>query len=296
MPAMNRHPMKHTSSLLAATTAAFVIATQLAGCAVQPNGHGGVLVGLDSAELFGTPIGTFQLADGQQGVLRRDPGRNVFSVKLGGTMRVIVLDNAMSARIARVSAVGGRTVAVFETQERNCPYRYTVMSIRGTDVLQWSIGNCQDRPRAQLADNGAALHLDFPDGAQLQRYVYADGRLLQTRVPLPAGAAPLARPFADADLRPLGAPAPSAYPAPAGDPSRAVAGNRVIPAPPRKAEVADATVANTNTNPVNTDAAPAVAARGARRTTRAVPSAALPQRMDLPADEIKPVHIDLRKN
>jgi hypothetical protein len=69
----------------------------------------------------------------------------------------------------------------------------------------------------------------------------------------------------------------------------------VIPAPPRKAaEVTDA--ANTNTNPVNTDAAPAVAARGARRTTRSVPSAALPQRMDLPADEIKPVHIDLRKN
>ena len=45
----------------------------LTGCAMTPNGRGGVMVGLDTAELFGTPISTFRLRDGTEGTLRKDP-------------------------------------------------------------------------------------------------------------------------------------------------------------------------------------------------------------------------------
>lgn len=45
----------------------------LTGCAMTPNGRGGVLMGLDTAELFGTPISTFRLRDGTEGTLRKDP-------------------------------------------------------------------------------------------------------------------------------------------------------------------------------------------------------------------------------
>ena len=45
----------------------------LTGCAMQPNGRGGVLMSVDTAELFGTPISTFKLRDGTEGTLRKDP-------------------------------------------------------------------------------------------------------------------------------------------------------------------------------------------------------------------------------
>ncbi len=300
-----------TTSIFLSRLAASALALLLAGCAVQPNGRGGMLVGIDNAELFGTTLGTFELPGGRQGALRRDPANNTFSVKLGGTARVVPLPNATAARIAHVSTIGSRTVAVLETQERNCLYRYVLLAIEGTDVLQWAMGNCQDRPRAELGASGQTLALEFPENGQLHRYVYAiGGSMFEARIALPPGTT-LPRPFADADLRPVGgAGLPGSAPVPpASRPATAArgvngdtpayrsggSGARVIPAPPQRADaVAATTVATTTTSAA--PAADAPARQAARRPARAQPSAQLPGAMQIPADEIKPVRIDLRNN
>ena len=75
-----------------------------AGCAVQPNNRGGVMIGVDTAELFGKQLGGFRLADGTPGSLRHDPSTGAFSVKIG-SYRVVPLPNAVGARIAMVAQV-----------------------------------------------------------------------------------------------------------------------------------------------------------------------------------------------
>ena len=141
--------------------AGVAVGVLLTGCAMTPNGRGGVLVGIDTAELFGTPISTFRLRDGTEGTLRKDP-QGKYSIKLSQAFRVVPLANAMTARVARVENVGERTVVIVETQERGCAYRYEVLAFQGTDVLQWTVGNCKDRPRVELAADAKSLNIDFP--------------------------------------------------------------------------------------------------------------------------------------
>lgn len=265
----------------------------LSGCAVQPNGRGGMLVGLDNAQLFGTTLATFQLQNGTEGALRRAPNNGVFSVKLDGSMRVVPLPSAVSARVARVVPVGTRTVLVLETQERNCPYKYEVMSIEGSDVLHWSLGNCKERPRVFLAEGGQALYFDFPSNDRLQRNIYTDNRMLNAGT-LPANGVDVrTRPFADANLNPLpgtgsswqtpgpGRPPPSAPAAGAG---------RVIPAPPHKAgSVAAAPGAPRRS--AGSNAGNKAANNGGGAQARA----AAPSPMSFPTQEVAPIHLDLRK-
>lgn len=277
---------------LPALLAATALAAGLAGCAVQPNGRGGMLVGVDRAELFGETVGTFALPNGQQGVLRRDPGQNGFSVKLGGTFRVVSLPNLLTARIAHAAQVGERTVAVIETQERNCPYKYVVLAIQGTDVLQWAVGNCRDRAQIALAEDGQALFLDLPAGRQWQRYVYVDQRLVRTEVAPAPASVPLPRmPGADAP-RPAvaGTPAAGAPAAPVVRDGAGRAAARVVPPPPHRADDSAAMASAPTTAPA------AAVARSEKRTARTPAAGQLPQNMVIPADDIKPVHIDLRNN
>ncbi|OBV37327.1 hypothetical protein [Janthinobacterium psychrotolerans] len=272
---------------LAAGVAAGLLLT---GCAMQPNGRGGVLMGLDTAELFGTPLSTFRLRDGTEGTLRKDT-QGKFSIKLSQAFRVVPLANAITARVARVENVGERTVVIVETQERGCAYRYEVLAFQGTDVLQWTIGNCKDRPRVELAPDAKSLNIDFPNYNRLSRQIYTDNRLLNTSVPVPPGVDTRLVPFADDALR---GTAPAIVNTPPGD-----AAGRVIPAPPAPAAAPAA--------------APKTSPRGTAKTRRqdapaktAVPAISLPAPrasssapaaapMIFQAEEIKPVVIDLRK-
>ncbi|WP_139842955.1 hypothetical protein [Janthinobacterium sp. GW460P] len=151
----------------------------LTGCAMTPNGRGGVMMGLDTAELFGTPLSTFRLRDGTEGTLRKDP-QGKYSIKLSQAFRVVPLANAVTARVARVENVGERTVVIVETQERGCAYRYEVLAFQGTDVLQWTVGNCKDRPRVELA---AELKGPPPGGAA-RRWQIPKYRLPQQKPPV----------------------------------------------------------------------------------------------------------------
>lgn len=271
---------------MAATVAAGVLLT---GCAMQPNGRGGVLMGLDTAELFGTPISTFRLLDGTEGTLRKDP-QGKYSIKLSQAFRVVPLANAITARVARVENVGQRTVVIVETQERGCAYRYEVLAFQGSDVLQWTVGNCKDRPRVALAADGKSLNIDFPDYNRLSRQVYTDSRLLNTSVAVPPGVDTRAQPFADEALRATG---PALVNLPAGD-----GAGRVIPAPPAPAAPAAAPKANSRaTAKSRRQETPAKAAAPA--VSLPAPRAAAPAPAAAPmifqAEEVKPVVIDLRK-
>lgn len=262
----------------------------LTGCAMQPNGRGGVLMSVDTAELFGTPISTFRLRDGTEGTLRKDP-QGKFSIKLSQAFRVVPLANAITARVARVENVGERTVVIVETQERGCAYRYEVLAFQGTDVLQWTIGNCKDRPRVELAADAKSLNIDFPNYNRLSRQIYTDSRLLNTSVPVPPGVDTRTVPFADDALR---GTAPVMVNTPIGD-----AGGRVIPAPPAPAAPLAAPKATTRstakTRRQETPAKVAVPAAISLPLPRAATPAPAAAPMIFQAEEIKPVVIDLRK-
>lgn len=201
------------------------------------------------------------------------------------------LANAITARVARVENVGERTVVIVETQERGCAYRYEVLAFQGTDVLQWTVGNCKDRPRVDLAADGKSLNIDFPNYNRLSRMIYTDNRLLNASVAVPPGVDTRAQPFADDALRGTG---PAIATMPAGNDS-----GRVIPAPPA---AAPAPVATPKTGsrasakprrqePAARAATSAVLSQPAQRAAAAAPAAP----MIFQAEEIKPVVIDLRK-
>ncbi|MCC7644710.1 MULTISPECIES: hypothetical protein [unclassified Janthinobacterium] len=263
----------------------------LTGCAMTPNGRGGVLMGLDTAELFGTPISTFRLRDGTEGTLRKDP-QGKYSIKLSQAFRVVPLANAITARVARVENVGARTVVIVETQERGCAYRYEVLAFQGTDVLQWTVGNCKDRPRVDVAADGKSLNIDFPNYNRLSRMIYTDNRLLNASVAVPPGVDTRAQPFADDALRGTG---PAIATTPGSD------SGRVIPAPPAPASAPAPAAAPKAASRASAKArrqesqaraaAPAAISLPAQRS--AAPAPAAP--MIFQAEEIKPVVIDLRK-
>ena len=264
----------------------------LVGCAVNPNGRGGVQFGMDTTELFGTVVDTFKLQDGSDGTLRKDSGG--YSLKLARYMRVIPLQNALTAKVARVDSIGDRTVLTIETQERNCPYKYVLLAVQGSDVLHWEFGNCKDRPRANLDTRNNALTVDMPGYGRLVRYTYADNRMLQSTVPVAPGTDLNTKPFADASLR---APEGSAGNAPAGD------GNRYVPGLPQTTAGTGAPTTSTPTSPTASPASTGTAStthrkRGGPNTGTSggtPPIARGPAPMSFPAEEIKPVRVDLLK-
>ncbi|MRS99676.1 hypothetical protein GJQ57_13580 [Ralstonia pickettii] len=263
-------------------------AALLAGCAVNPNGRGGVQFGVDTTELFGTVVDTFKLQDGSDGTLRKDSGG--YSLKLARYMRVIPLQNALTAKVARVDNIGDRTVLTIETQERNCPYKYVLLAVQGSDVLHWEFGNCKDRPRANLDTRNNALTFDMPGYGRLVRYTYADSRMLQSAVPVPPGTDLNAKPFADASLR---APESSAGNAPAGD------GNRYVPGLPQTTAGTSAPTTSTPTsstvNPASTSTVSTSHRKRGGSNTGTPPIARGPAPMSFPAEELKPVRVDLLK-
>ncbi|UQV46138.1 hypothetical protein KIV45_03610 [Janthinobacterium lividum] len=275
--------------------AGVAVGVLLTGCAMTPNGRGGVMMGLDTAELFGTPISTFRLRDGTEGTLRKDP-KGKYSIKLSQAFRVVPLDNAITARVARVENVGERTVVIVETQERGCAYRYEVLAFQGTDVLQWTVGNCKDRPRVELAADAKSLNIDFPNYNRLSRMIYTDSRLLNASVPVPPGVDTRAQPFADDALRATG---PVIATMPGSD------SGRVIPAPPAAAPAPAAKPATRTTSknrrqvaqeaPAPARTVPASSTTSAPAARAADSASRVPAAMSFQTEEIKPVVIDLRK-
>ncbi|MFL9923694.1 hypothetical protein PQR62_05450 [Herbaspirillum lusitanum] len=244
---------------------------------------------VDTVGLFGTEMSRFSLPDGSSGVLRRAPNGEL-SIKFDRYMRVVPLQNVTSARIARVETVGQRAVVVVEIAERNCAYKYEVLSIEGGDVLDWRIGNCMDRPRVQKSLDGRALTFDFPLYNQISRVTYADKRMLSATLPVPPGVDVRVKPFADESLQ---APPPMA-----GD--GAAIGGRYIPLPPQRDD--STRTGKGGSSPEASSESERKSRRKAAPAPRPAPttpksSAALPPASPawtFSGEEIKPTPIDLR--
>lgn len=197
----------------------------LTGCGVTQTRQG-FQIGLDHAEIFGSSLATFQLADGSDGNLRRGPNGE-YSLKLQRYYRVLPLDKAQHARIAKVAYIAGRTSVLVELQEKNCGLRYSLFSIEGSKVRNWIFGNCTDRPRT-FVDVDVQV-FEFPKGRNIIRYELT-GEGLTSYQFKPAADYVFTRPFADEYLQmPEAATSPYAGAAPQGSTIRA---GRVIPPPP----------------------------------------------------------------
>ncbi len=278
---------RHLVSSFVFLPAAFFVAV-LSGCAVQTNSRGGYVFGVDTAQVFGQEIERFSIQDGQEGVLRHEGER--FSVKFTRYQRVVPLPaGTRSARIARVENLGSRSVVVVETQQVGCDFRYVLLAVEGSSVLNWELGNCSDRPIALVTPDRSAMAFDFPKGNRIERYVYTqDGRLLRGDDDPAPGLNMAARPFADASLN------PSISTLVGGQPGSVLsAGNgRVVPAPPQQRALA---------RPAGGDSKPPAAAvvrssRPAPASTRVVSRPAGPpvqNPLGLQREVIPPVRIDL---
>lgn len=211
----------------------------LAGCGVTQTRQG-FQVGLDHAEIFGTSLATFKLADGTDAALRRAPDGE-YSIKLQRYYRVLPIDKAESARIAKVAYLDGRTSVLVELKEKNCNLRYSLFSIDGSKVRNWVFGNCTDRPRAQVRD-GVQVFV-FPNGRDVVQYELTGEGLTSYQFKAPTNYV-FTRPFADEYLQmPDSASSPYAGATPQGSTIRA---GRVIPPPP--IHVASATKAAERTD------------------------------------------------
>lgn len=275
---------------LAGVTAAAV--ALLNGCVTQPDG--GMLMGIDTAGLFGDTIARFPLQDGGEGTLRRDKN-GVYTVKLGS--HLLQLEKVNTARLARVENVGPRTVVLLETELPDCHYKYALIAVQGKDLQQWGLGNCSDRPRVALASQGRALTIDFPKRHRLQRITYNDNRVISKSIPAPDGVNPALRPFANASLRAdAGATLPPPDPALAADPPDEPA---EAPGPVEVAGVPAPASDNPGPAAPLAPPPPVQKAGGAspavrRKPVAITPSTRPPASMIFPPQEIPTTHLDLR--
>lgn len=83
--------------------AGVAVGVLLTGCAMTPNGRGGVMVGLDTAELFGTPISTFRL-------------RAVARVKHQGDIGAARLRGKLGRRLLQLCRIDVRAQQYFKAQ------------------------------------------------------------------------------------------------------------------------------------------------------------------------------------
>lgn len=171
----------------------------LSGCAVTHQPDSSIpSIQLDVAELFGTELGRVPLADGTEGVLRRDPQGN-YSFKSKQHLKVIPIKNALTARIAAAGTIGSETTILIEASEKKCRYRYHLISVTGFKARLWYLGNCTDRPRASAG--GGFQFFDFRDGRNLIRYETDGIQTTRYTMSPPEGYARLTQPFADESLK-----------------------------------------------------------------------------------------------
>jgi hypothetical protein len=159
----------------------FILAAVLAsGCAVQHTRDGKLHVSIDEAELLGTTLHVFRLADQSQGMLRRlGPD---YSVKLQRYQRVIPIQKATAVAFFDARPVGGRDLLVLAKSERNCAHKTQIMAIRGAEVSGWDFGDCKTVPVVTYA--GDTVYFDFAERGRPVRYTYHDGKLMRGE-PLP---------------------------------------------------------------------------------------------------------------
>lgn len=153
---------------------AAALAVASSGCAVRHQNNR-TIIGLDHAAVFGTEYAKFSLADGSEGTLRSLG--DVYSLKLDKYFKVVPLGRASSMEIGRIEPLEGRSVLVLHQLDKGGCVTTTVLAIRGSEVLSWSIKSqdCKSLPEITVADGRMLLR--YTD----KRFLYADGRILEEK-------------------------------------------------------------------------------------------------------------------
>lgn len=177
----------------------------IAGCTVQQGPRNGTYeVGLDKAGLLGSQLATFKLQDGSAGTLRvytPDSRGPQFSIKLEKFLKVIELGTSERMRFDRAEQLGDRTVVAITRYDRDC-LRTTLLSIKGSEALNWTVNYQDCRSEPELSVDGDKLYVSYGRA----RFVYRAGSLSKELTPL-------AQPSVAA--QPSSAKADSGLPAPA---------------------------------------------------------------------------------
>lgn len=240
----------------------------LSACAIQTDRQGQTLVGMDVAELFGDTVDTFALPDGNEAKLRVLNGQ--YSIKLPHRMRVIQLDEASSVKFRSVNQINDRTLIVLNRVERDCNFKTQLISLRGSEVLTWSFGDCSSVPQFNSYADAATFDFVYPN--KTVRFMYQDARLLRGEFTGPPPGSP------PAVARPIPRSAPRYQPGPPG-----------IPTAERPAEAKEGKPISSPTRPSQPPAP---------RTDTASPRVATPTpvgAMNFPMKEQGPVRIVLDK-
>lgn len=162
-----------------------ILLSTLTGCAIQTTPRGYPDFKIDGAELFGRDVGSFKLEDGSEGRLRVLNGEH--SIKLQNRMRVVPIPNATSAAIFASQSIDGRVVLIVEASEKKCSHKTHLFSIKESEVLSWSIGDCRQQPKISISSNEAVF--DFTYGNQTTRFTYTDSRVIKSDLSTAAAAA-----------------------------------------------------------------------------------------------------------
>jgi hypothetical protein len=253
----------------------------LSGCAVQTLPNGELHFDLDDALLFGKTISIFKLVDGTEGRLREYKGS--YSIKLQKELKVLNIPYATMARVVSATEIGGRTLLVLETSERNCHIKTHLFSIKDSEVLSWDFGDCRTQPQVSIGADRATF--DFVQAKQTTRFTYRTASLMRSDFSNSA-----------AELAPKSAPSTA---------SGVANTPRYTPNPPAVANNQPATSASNSTdssnnlvNKTSLQKTPAKTATPANSSAVASPQpATLPsaKAMDFAAQEQKPVRIVLDK-
>ncbi len=150
----------------------------LSGCAVHKNSFGNFVVDIDEAEILGTQLASFTLADGGSGSLRAY--NNQHTIKLNRYLKVVKIPSAKQVRLISVEHIEGSTNLLIQAQVGSCSKRHYLYSINGSQVGYWELGGCSDDPR--VGRDGTAQFIDLPDGRQMLRRTYRNGELYKRQV------------------------------------------------------------------------------------------------------------------
>ena len=178
------------TGLIGSSLLALALVLLGSGCAVKQDANKRTVFSLDQAAVLGTERARFKLQDGSEGSLR-SMGDD-YSLKLEKFYKVIPLGKARQMQLQPVYQINGRTVLVINLQNTSGCVKTTVLSIQGSQVLNWLItpNDCKSVPA--LAANDQQLQLSYSGS----RYLYENGRLVEEK-PVEVAAPPPTQPGND---------------------------------------------------------------------------------------------------
>lgn len=166
-----KHHMLYRMTLSIALLVAFT------SCAIT-NGPGGRKeIGFDDAEMFGTVVKTFTLADGSEAILRKY--RDIYSIKLQKYFQVIYVNGVFDVTYLSSNHIEGGTLLVLEANTGYCAKQIKIFSIKGRNVNAWDLGDCNLTPKITYSSKNVTFDYQIQGitGEKTKRWTFRNENL-----------------------------------------------------------------------------------------------------------------------